>query len=606
MSTKIERLFDLLPYIEEKYPKDIFLAGKSNGKWTTYSTNEYVKAVRDFSTGLLALGFKSGDKIVSVCTSRPEWNIMDLGMMQAGVVHVPLYPNLSATEYEFQIAHSDAVAVIVGDKSLYNRIKSSFPCCRCIKVFCIDEVENLTCFREILEAGKNNPDLGDKLEEIKNNIKPDDLATIVYTSGTTGSPKGVMLSHANLISNVKASVFCDSLNHMHKVLSFLPLCHVYERMINYHYQYLGISVYYAQNMGTIVNNLNEIQADGFTAVPRFLENMFAQIVTKGKDLFFLKKKVFFWAVNLGLEYEPFKDMGRWYRFKHKVADLLVFKHWRQAFGGNVKMIISGGAALQERLVRIFWAAGMPIQEGYGLSETSPVIAVNGYHVDDFKLGTVGRILENVEVRISDDGEILCKGPNVMLGYYKDPEYTAHVIDSDGWFHTGDIGVVEDKIFLKLTDRKKSIFKLSSGKYIAPQIIENRLKASDFIEQVMVVGENEKHAAAFICPNFNYLHFWASKHKLRYRDNQELISLPALNARIQQEIKKINENMNPHEQIKKFKLVVDEWSPVSGELSASLKLKRDVVLVKYRSLLEEMYGHSFDSSEDTVYPSSIKI
>jgi len=405
-----------------------------------------------------------------------------------------------------------------------------------------------------------------------------------------------MLCHKNVISNAIAALEINMLDDRHKALSFLPLCHIFERMVNYHYQLKGISIYYAQNLGTVVNDLKDIKADGFTTVPRFLEKVYDGIVAKGKDLSVIKKSIFFWAIRIGEKYDPSKRYGPYFKLKLNIARKLVFSKWLAALGGNVKMMISGGAAMQERLGRIFSAAGICVQEGYGLTETAPVIAANGFRKEDMMIGTVGPVLSGINCKIAEDGEILCKGPNVMLGYYKDEEYTAEVIDKEGWFHTGDIGTFVNNRFLKITDRKKSIFKLSAGKYIAPQVIENKLKMSDFIEQAMVVGMNEKFAAALISPNFNYFHFWATKHRVHYHDNSVLVSLPEINKRIQKEISEINKSLAPHEQIKKFRLVADEWSPATGELSPTLKIRRQVVLEKYTEELEDIYGHPYQANQ----------
>ncbi len=589
MSSQITRLFDLLLHLQQHYQKDVILAGKPSGEWKEYSTEQYIDICNRCSSGFHSLGLSKDDKIVTVTNSRPEWNFADMGMAQLGIVHVPLYPNLNPEEYEYLIGHSEARAIIIGNKVIYDRIKPALEKFPNLMVYTIDGIEGEKRFNEILKLGTEKlQENSNTIEKIKADVSPEDLATIIYTSGTTGVPKGVMLTHTNILSNAIASSTRIPINHNHKIISFLPLCHVYERMLNYLYQYCGISIYYAQNMGTIVNDMNEIKADGFTTVPRFLEKVYDQIVAKGKDLTGLKRKIFFWALNLGHRYEPFKEMGGWFNFQLKIARKLVFSKWQAALGGNVKMIVSGGAAMQERLGRVFGAAGLLIQEGYGLTETSPVIAVNGHNSDDYMPGTVGPALPGVEVKIADDGEILCKGPNVMKGYYKDPEYTARVLDSDGWFHTGDIGVLVEGKFVKITDRKKSIFKLSSGKYIAPQVIENKLKASNFIEQVMVIGENEKYTAAVISPNFDYLHFWATKHKVTYRDNTELIENRQVRKRIHQEINEINTLLSPHEYIKKFVLATDEWTPATGELSATLKLKREVVLSKYNELITKLF------------------
>ena len=587
---EVTRIFDLLDRYTKHYQKDDVLAGKTNGTWVKYSTDDYIQNSYYFSYGLLDLGFKRGDKIATVTNNRPEWNITDMGMMQVGIVHVPIYPTISLEDYEHILKHSDVKAIIISDKLLHNKLKGLVEKLQSIHhIFTINEVEGVRSWSEIIEIGKA---LEDKYKEevlkLKASIRPEELATLIYTSGTTGSSKGVMLSHQNIVSNFIATSYIQPLDHQHKVLSFLPLCHIYERMVNYKFQYKGISIYYAENFGTIPANMKEIKADGFNTVPRLLERVFDKIVAKGKDLTGIKKRIFFWALNLGLRYELNGANGPIYEAQLKIADKLVFSKWREALGGNVKIIVSGGSALQPRLARVFWAAGMRVIEGYGLTETSPVVAVNHSVWPNIKFGTVGPILENVEVKFAEDGEILTKGPNLMLGYYKDPDYTKEVVDTDGWFHTGDVGMLIEDKFLKITDRKKEIFKLSSGKYVAPQVIENKFKESIFIEQIMVVGENEKFASALISPNLEYLHSWATLHKLQFRDNKELVSSKVVVARYQKEVDGINKTLGEHERIKRFRLVCEEWSPQSGELSPTLKLKRSVIYNKYDSILREIF------------------
>lgn len=587
---EVTRIFDLLDRYQEKYHKDDVLAAKQNGKWVKYSHQNYIDQTNYFSYGLLELGFKRGDKIATVTNNRPEWNFADMGMMQIGVVHVPIYPTISIDEYKHILNHSDVNAIIISDQLLYIKLKELIGSNNKIRhVFTFNEVDGVDNWMKIIDAGKQNETKHRKtVEEIRSCISPDEMATLIYTSGTTGDSKGVMLSHRNIVSNFIATSKIQPLDHRHKVLSFLPLCHIYERMMNYHFQYKGISIYYAENLGTIPANLKEIRADGFNTVPRLLERVYDKIVAKGKDLTGTKKSIFFWALNLGLRYELNGASGKIYEAKRKIADKLVYSKWREALGGNVKIIVSGGSALQPRLSRLFWAAGMRIMEGYGLTETAPVIAVSHAKWPNIKFGTVGPVLENVEVKIAEDGEILSKGPNLMLGYYKDPDYTKEVIDDDGWFHTGDIGILDEGKFLKITDRKKEIFKLSSGKYVAPQLIENLFKESIFIEQIMVVGVNEKFTSALISPNFNHLHFWSTKHKIHYRDNKELVSLPEVINRYQREVDQINNKLGDHEKIKRFRLVCEEWSPQSGELSPTLKLKRTVIYNKYDHILREIY------------------
>jgi len=423
----------------------------------------------------------------------------------------------------------------------------------------------------------------------KNSVDPSDLVTIIYTSGTTGFPKGVMLSHSNLLSNTIESSFIHPLGPESRTLSFLPLSHIYERMLTYHFQYKGISIYYAENMGTIMDNLKDVKPNVIATVPRLLERIFDKIVSTGKNLKGIKKHLFFWALNLGLRYEFNGKNGWLYEMQLKLANKIIFVKWREALGGNIKVISSAGAALQPRLARVFWAAGIPILEGYGLTETSPVVAINNMVTKEIMFGTVGPILKNVQVMIAEDGEILTKGPNQMVGYYKEPELTKEAIDVNGWFHTGDIGTMIDNKYLKITDRKKEIFKISSGKYIAPQVIENKLKESMFVEQVMVIGENQKFASAIITPEFQFLHNWASIHHVSYRDDNELIANPLVFARFQKEVNEMNLNLSDHEKIKRFRLVADEWTANTGELSPTLKLKRKVLYEKYSALISEIFS-----------------
>lgn len=590
---EITRIFDLLDHLKNNYPSDAILAAKKNGNWIKYSTDDYIRYSNLFSIGLLALGFEKGDKIATVTNNRPEWNFIDMGMLQVGIVHVPLYPTISLDEYKYILTHSDVKAVIISDKQLYAKLEKLIGTIPAItKVYIFNEVEGVANWNEIIALGEQNEaHFKTRFNEIKDTIKPEDLATIIYTSGTTGTAKGVMLSHRNLVTNFISTSKIQPLKYGHKVLSFLPLCHIYERMMNYHYQYLGISIYYAENMGTIAADLTEIKADGFTAVPRVLEKIYGKIVAQGKDLPWLKKEIFQWALKLGSRYELNGQNGKFYELKLKIADKLVFSKWRAAIGGRIQVVVSGGAALQPLLSRIFWAADIKVVEGYGLTETSPVIAVGYPFWPKIKFGTVGPILEGVEVKFDEEGEILVKGPNVMMGYYKDPEYTKQVFDEEGWFHTGDIGMMVDGEFLKITDRKKEIFKLSSGKYVAPQLIENKFKESIFIEQIMVVGENEKFASALISPNFNYLHFLASKYKIHYRDNEELIKKTLVIERIQREVDLVNKELGDHEKIKRFRLVCEEWSPQSGELSPTLKLRRNIIYKKYDHILREIFQYS---------------
>jgi len=592
---EVRRTFDIVDQLFEKYNKDIALSVKRNGQWENFSTNEYKEFVDNFSYGLLAMGFEKGTKIATVSNNRPEWNFIDMGMGQIGCVHVPIYPTIGPDEYRHILKHSDARIMIVSSEELYQKVKPIADEIDTIEnVYTFDQVEGAPNWSEIVELGKQNKEkFKEKLKEVKASVDENDLFSIIYTSGTTGVPKGVMLSHKNFISNVHGTKDKLPLTSEERVLSFLPLCHVFERMVNYLFQFNGCPIYYAESIDTIGENLKEVKPHGFAAVPRVIEKLYDKIIMKGKELSGVKKSLFFWAVDLGLKYELNNANGAIYNMKLKIADKLIFSKWREALGGNVKALISGGAALQPRLARIFHAAGIPVQEGYGLTETSPVIAVNQTKYPYIKFGTVGPVLENVEVKIAEDGEILMRGPSLMLGYYKDPEKTKEVIDEEGWFHTGDIGLLMEHNILKITDRKKEMFKLSTGKYVAPQAVENIFKESNFIEQIMVVGAGEKYAAAIICPSFEYLHDWCSIHKIKFRDNKDLIQNPKVIARFQQEVDKLNKRLGRHEQLKKFELTCQEWLPETGELSPTLKVKRRFLKEKYKIKLDRMYGYTDD-------------
>jgi long-chain acyl-CoA synthetase len=588
---EVKRTFDLLDQYREKFiQKTDVLAGKEDGKWVIYSAKDYIEQSHWISYGLMAMGLKKGDMVATISNNSPEWNIVDMGLSQAGIVHIPIYPTISKEEYDFILNHAQPRLVIVSDKMLFSKIRSIVEKTTFINdIYTYDNIEGARNWKEILELGKQNESkYKEDLIRIKNSIDPGDLVTLIYTSGTTGFPKGVMLSHNNLVSNFKAISKVHHLTEKHRVLSFLPLSHVYERMVNYHFQYKGLSIYYAENMGTIVQDINDVKPHVFNTVPRLLEKVYNRIIGKGKDLPYIKKQLFFWAVNLGMKFNP-QGNSSWYDLRLKIARKLIFSKWREVLGGNVEIIVSGGAALQPRLACIFWAADMKVLEGYGLTETSPVISANNLTTMEVVFGTVGTVIEDVVVKIAEDGEILCKGPNLMLGYFKAQELTDEVIDKDGWFHTGDIGIMVDGKYLKITDRKKEMFKLSNGKYVAPQVIENKLKESFFIENLMVVGENQKFASALISPNYEFLHNWASIHGIKFRDNLQLISLPEVIARFQKEVNEMNKIIGLTEQIKRFRLVSEEWGPQTGELSPTLKLKRKVIGKKYKKVLDEIYA-----------------
>lgn len=583
---EITRIFDLLQLSQEKFQKEDIVAAKQNGEWNKYSTQKFIDLVESLSRGLIASGIKKDDKIAIMSANRPEWNICDFGIMQIGATQVPMYPTLAENDIKFIIRDAQVKLIFVSDQALYDKVnrvraldQSDF------KVYSFDHIEGVPHWQDLIELGKNNNSID--LQPYRDEITPDDLLTLIYTSGTTGTPKGVMLSHNNLVSNVIASSVLYP-KDFKKALSFLPLSHIFERMVIYMYFYLGISVYYAESMDTIAANLLEVQPNGFTTVPRLLEKVYNRIVAKGAELKGIKKQLFFWALNLGLNYEMNGKNGLWYELQLKLANKLIFNKWRDALGGNIKAIVSGGAALQPRLARIFWAAGMPVLEGYGLTETSPVIAVNGLGKGDCKFTTVGKAIEHVEIKIAADGEILCKGPNVMKGYYNRPDLSNEVIDSEGFFHTGDIGELVEGKYLRITDRKKEIFKTAGGKYVAPQVLENKLKESQYIEQVIVVGENERFPAALILPSFTALAVWCGKMDIPYSDNEKMIKDARIIDKIRSEVDHYNQEFGHWEQIKKFELLSREWSIDGGELTPKLSLRRKEILEKYKAQVEKIY------------------
>lgn len=591
MGMEVTRTFDILSHYLQEFPRKDALGGKDNGTWYTYSTEEYNTKSHQFALGLLALGLEKGDKVATITANRPEWNFADMGMSMTGVVHVPVYPNIGEDEYKYILEHCEAKILIVGDKKLYEKLNPIANMLQNIqKVYTFGEVENAHAFQEILDLGESKrAELEEKLQQLKDSIQPEDVATLIYTSGTTGVPKGVMLTQQNLVSNFVSHSKMHHLGKEHHVISFLPLCHVLERSVNYHFQYKGMGIYYVGNLNQIVSAIKEIKPHMFVSVPRLLEKVYDGFVAKGKELSGIKKAIYFWALRLTKHFEFNKKYGPWLSVKIKIADKLIYSKWREALGGNIVYVVSGGAALQPRIARVLGMAGMQNLEGYGLTETSPVIAVNNPAAGEMKVGTVGPVLENTEVKIAEDGEILCKGPQVMKGYYKAPELTAEVIDENGWFHTGDIGVLDEGKYLKITDRKKEIFKLSGGKYIAPQMIENRLKTSNLIEQVMVIGANEKFVSAIISPNFPLIHDWCAEHKIHYETNKDLIQIQEVIEKIQHEVKLINRTLGSHEQVSRIRLVCEEWTPASGELSPTLKLRRNMISVKYQHLIDEIYS-----------------
>jgi len=588
------RLFDVIAYQLEHNPKADMLVGKENNVWKKYSTQDVADITMRFSAGLLQFGFGKGDttaegtdKIAIISPNRPEWLITDLACQQAGAVLTPIYPTLSEFELEFVLNDAGASILFVSDKDMYDKIipfRHKLPMLK--EIFTFNKVEGVRHWSEIPAMAKEE-DFA-KIEEIKRNIDPEQLVTIIYTSGTTGTPKGVMLNHRNIMSNVRACTPYLPVSSDARALSFLPLNHIFERMVSYVYLTAGVPIYYAENMDSIGDNLREVKPTIFTTVPRLLEKVYERIMAKGLELKGIKRALFFWAVELGKKYEINKPMGGWYNFQLSIANKLIFNKWREALGGKIDAVVLGSAACQVRLLKIFTAAGIPVLEGYGLTETSPVISVNRTDVKDRMFGTVGPLIDNVEVKLAEDGEILCKGPNVSMGYYKRPDLTAEAI-IDGWFHTGDIGVLVNNKFLKITDRKKELFKTSGGKFVAPQPIENKFKESPFIEQIMVVGEGRKFTGALIVPSFPQLERWATKHGIKANTPGELLQNADVQGLYKQILDKYNQYFSHIEQIKKFELLAHEWTVSGGELSPTLKVKRKVIMQKYMDQVEKIYS-----------------
>lgn len=584
------RLFDIPYWQHEKFPKPDALVNKIKGEWKPISSEEFLKGANNISYGLMQMGLVKGDAIATISSNnRFEWNFMDIGMMQLGVMHVPVYPTISDADYEFIFKDAGVKYVCVSDEALYKRVRELVKNVPTVKnVYTFNEIPGAPHWTEILKLGEQNPQPA-KLEEIKKTVSPDDIATLIYTSGTTGTPKGVMLSHNNIVSNLIDAHPYVPIRPFARALSFLPLCHIYERMLNYLYQYSGIAIYYAESIDTIGDNLREVKPHVFVAVPRVIEKIVDKIMATGAGLTGIKKALFFWSVGLGAEYEHYGANGWWYEKKLSIARKLVFSKWKAAVGGELELVVSGGAALQPRLARIFWAAGIPILEGYGLTETSPVIAVNTLEPNGAHFGTVGPVIPGVTVKFAEDGEILCKGPNVMKGYYKRPDSTAEAIDAEGWFHTGDIGVMVENRFLKITDRKKALLKTSGGKYIAPQPIENKMKESRYIEQIMVIGDGQKFAAALIVPKFAELEPWAKAKNIAYTSREELIQKPEVHDLYRGVLDKYNVNFGHVEQIKKFELLAKEWNVADGEITPKLDLKRKVIMERYKAQVDRIYN-----------------
>ncbi|MDP1623649.1 MAG: long-chain fatty acid--CoA ligase [Bacteroidales bacterium] len=587
---EVTRIFDLLPYHESKFkPKDDVVASKENGSWVKYSIAQYREIVDNISYGFLAMGVQPGDKIAQISSNRAEWNFVDMAILQVGAVHVPIYPTISESDYKYILNHAEVSYVFISGQELLRKIDHILPEITNIKgVFTYKDQHKHKRLRELIELGKRNADNA-LLEARKAAIKPHDVATIIYTSGTTGKQKGVMLTHHNIISNFTVCAHIPPFGEEAKAVSYLPLCHIYERMLNYLYHYLGFSIYYAENLGTITENMKEVKPDIISTVPRLLEKIYDKLFATGHKLTGAKRWIFFWALHLALRYELNGSNGFFYETKRKLYDKLVYSKWRDALGGKHLLMVSGGAALQPRLARMFTCAGIDVLEGYGLTETSPVISVNDLTENGRRFGTVGKVVQGVQVKIGDDGEILCKGPTVMSGYFKEPEMTGEVIDADGWFHTGDLGHLESGGHLKITGRKKELFKTSFGKYISPQPIEDTFKESMFIDQIMVVGENQKFAGALIVPDFIFLKSYCGVKEIPFTTNAEIINLPRIRKRFQTEIDKYNKFLGDTEKIKSWDLLDSEWTFDTGELTPTLKLKRNIIAKKHEDKIANLFA-----------------
>ncbi len=589
--TSIKRLFDFPYYQLEKGNIPNALVTKYNGKWVATSTEEYINKANKISRGLLRLGVKPNDKVAIISTNnRTEWNITDIGILQIGAQDVPVYPTIAEDDYQYVLGHSEAKYVFVSDVDVYNKVMNvKYKLPNLQGVYSYDKIEGCASWEEVLELGSDDSNQ-DEVQKLMDGITENDLATLIYTSGTTGKPKGVMLSHRNIARNaINSSDRVPETINNGKALSFLPVCHVFERMLQYLYQYNSISIYFAESIESISDNLKEVKPDVMTAVPRLLEKVYDKIYAKGAALTGIKKKLFFWAIDLGLEYEPYGQNGAWYEFKLSIARKLIFSKWQEGLGGNLKIIASGSAALQPRLARVFNAAGIGVMEGYGLTETSPVISVNDMRNNGFKIGTVGKLLDETFVTIAEDGEILVEGASVMMGYYKNPEKTAEEL-KNGQFHTGDIGEIDEDGFLKITDRKKEMFKTSGGKYVAPQVLENTIKQSSFIEQLMVIGEGEKMPGAFVQPNFDYIKDWAKIKNLKIGESlEEICANENVVNRIGEEIARANNDFGKWEQVKRFELTPIEWSVDSRHLTPTFKLRRKIIKEIHKDLYAKIYN-----------------
>ena len=585
------RLFDLLTNQLEKFPIPDALCRKEEGKWKKYSTQDVIDIVDALSRGFLQLGLQKDDKVAIISENRPEWNFIDLGLQQLGVVSVPMYPTITEKDYRYIFEDSELKYVFVSNAELLQKVKNASEGLSFIQgIYSFDQLKDADHWTDVENLGRQNATID--LHPYKAKVLPEDMVTLIYTSGTTGNPKGVMLTHRNILSNAQAvSAIVPDATNLKRTLSFLPLCHIFERTSVYFYLLRGVSVYYAESLDKISDNLKEVQPNMFATVPRLLEKIYDKIVAKGMELTGVKRGLFFWALNLGLRYEPQQNQGFWYNFQLNLANKLIFSKWREALGGQVQLVVSGGAALQPRLSTIFWSARIPVLEAYGLTETSPGIAFNRLDKENMRIGTVGPALQHIDIKIADDGEVLAKGPNIMKGYYKQPELTKEVLDDDGWFHTGDIGEMVEGRFLKITDRKKEMFKTSGGKYVAPQLLENKFKESILIEQIMVVGDGKRFPSALIVPNFESLKEWCAHKGINYSTNDEMIQKPEVIEKYERETEKYNQSFAQWEKVKKITLLPREWSVDKGEMTAKLSLRRKIILDHFKAEVDKMYAES---------------
>lgn len=585
---EIKRLFDILERNLRFFPRDDALCGKENGSWVAYSTWDYVRIVDNISYGLLKLGIKKGDCIATITRNCPEWNFLDMAIMQIGAIHVAIYPTSSENDYNYILHHTDVKMIFVSGWELLRKIENIISNIPSLKdmVYTLRDLRGYRHFHEIVELGRANP-CPQLLKTLKDEITPDEVISIVYTSGTTGNPKGVMLTHENFMANVLGITPIVPVTEHSRVLSYLPLCHVYERMMNYTWQYLSIPIYYVENLGKIQEDIVEVKPDIMVSVPRLLEKIYDKIIAQGRKLKKTKRKIFFRANEVALEYD-FNKRKSYYRKLRRMKKLVLNK-WYKGLGGSLKVIVSGGAALQPQIARIFWAMGIPVVEGYGTTETSPVIAVGDFFEGGLEFGTVGHVLPGTQVKIAADGEILTKGKHVMKGYYRDPELTAEVIDKDGWFHTGDLGELTAEQRLKITGRKKEMFKTAFGKYVVPTLIENKISEDSLVDNIMVVGENQKFAAAIIVPNFSDLRTWCHAKGIPYTTNEEMVAHPEVVKKYGRIVEHYNKFFGDTEKVKRFTLARHEWSILSGELTPTLKVKRNVINQKYHDQIDQLFS-----------------